>query len=95
MPERGFELATFDHKNDAVTARPQLVKEPLFIAQSVPLPAITRRKESNDVPFPHFANFILVSLLRSSSLQQIFAVRGIFYVRDAISLGKLMFKIHE
>ena len=82
MPERGFELATFDHKNDAVTARPQLVKEPLFIAQSafhsVPLPAITRRKESNDGPLPHFSDFILVSLLRSRSLQQMLAVRGIF-----------------
>ena len=93
MPERGFELATFDHKNDAVTARPQLVKEPLFIAQSafhsVPLPAITRRKESNDGPLPHFANFILLSLLRYL-LYEVF-----FYVCDAISLGKLMFKIHE
>ena len=75
------------------------LEEPLFMAQStfnsVPLPAITRRKESKNGPLPHFAILILLSLLRSSSLQQMFAVPGIFYVCDAISLGKLMCNIHE
>ena len=58
-------------------------EEQRFIAQSafhsVPLPTFIIRKESKNGPLPHFADFILLSLLRSSSLQQIFAVSGIFF----------------
>ena len=57
-------------------------EEELFIAQSafhsVRLSNITRSKESKNGPLSHFADFILLSILRSSSLQQIFAVPGIF-----------------
>ena len=63
-------------------------EEPHFIAQSafhiVPLAAITRRTESKNEPLPHFADFILLSLLRSSSLQQMFAVPGILRLRRNI-----------
>ena len=57
-------------------------EEPLFIEQSafhsVPLPAITRRKESKDRALPHFTDLTLLSFLRSSSLQQMIVVPDIF-----------------